>query len=132
MFIFLSGCATASGPLFSGMPKAEATKGMVLIYRENTIYVYTPTIKFDDKPFVKLSKKGYSYASLYPGLYKLVIDYPLFETSLITEINVEEGKELFLRLYDNGFGKSLTEIEKEKAIDELKEYHFVEPINSNF
>ena len=80
----------------------------------------------------KLSRKGYSYAFLSPGLYKLVIDYPLFETSLITEIIVEEGKELFFRLYDNGFIKSLTEIEKEKAIDELKGYRFVEPINSIF
>jgi hypothetical protein len=131
--LILSGCATyATGPLFSEAPRLQIQKSILYIYRVNSPLVYTPIIKINDKPFVELSKLGYSYAYLSPGIYKITIDYRYLETPLITEFSIEENQEVFKRLYDSGFNKNLTDIPKEKALNEIKDFRYVEPLNTEF
>jgi len=133
LILFLFGCAPyAKGPLFSQIPNLQANKCVLFVYRKDTIYQNTPMVKINEKLFVKLGKKGYSYAYMAPGIYKLTFDYGFLEAPFIIELPIEEQKEIYLRLYDIGFHKSVTEVEKEKALEELKEYRFEEQINLEF
>ena len=134
LMLLLLGCGTyATGPLFSEKPYPQAGNSIIYIYRVDSIHMNTPMIKINDKPFVKLDKEGYSYVYLQKGLYKLTIDFGGFAyTPFITELLVEGKQEIFIRLYDTGGAIRLDYMQKEKALEEIKQYRFVEPIATQF
>jgi len=132
--IALSACAAkyATGPLFSEAPPPPLKKSILYIYRVDSPLVWTPIVRINDKPFVELAKLGYSYTYLSPGIYKLTIEYGGKASAFITEFFIEEGQEVFKKYYDSGSQKLLTDLPKTKALDEIKEYRYIEPLNTRF
>lgn len=133
LIIVASGCATYStGPLFQEAPIPNSQKSTVYIFQVKSPLVYTPTVRIDGKPFAKLTKMGYSYGYLASGIHRLTFEYGGFDGAFISEIEIQESKEVFLGYYASGYEKRLWEMPKSQALEELKEYRYVEPINKEF
>lgn len=132
--VLLSACAAkyATGPQFSEAPLPPAHKGTLYIYRADAPLVWTPTVKINNKPFLELSKLGYSYVYLTPGIYRLTFDYGGLDSSFVTEILIDEGKVVFKGLYDSGGHKVLEDLPRDQALDKIKEYRYIEPLNTEF
>lgn len=128
----LSGCATyAAGPLFNQAPLSPDNKGTLYVFRTKSGGP-TPIVKINGKPFVALSVLGYSYAYLSPGIYRLTFEYGAFGDNFISEIEIKEGQEVFEEYSPNGFGQNLREIPKTQALDEMKPYRYINPLNTDF
>lgn len=133
LVLMASGCATyATGPLFKQAPIPPGKKSLVYVFHEKSPLVYTPTVKINGEPFVKLTKLGYSYAYLSPGIYRLTFQYGGFEGAFITEIEIKEGRQIFLKYFSSGFDISLKEVPETEALNEIKEYKYVEPFRTEF
>ena len=74
-----------------------------------------------------------SYVYLKPGIYRLKFDYKTIQSSdFSTEIAIETGQEMFEKYYGSGLRMQIITISKEKALSELKNYRYVEPLNKEF
>lgn len=133
LVLMLSGCATyATGPLFREAPVSSDKESTLYIFQVKSPLVYSPIVKINDKPFIRLTKMGYSYAYLSPGIYKLTFDYGGTEGDFISEIEIHKGKETYMEYYGDGFEKRLRELPREQALDELKDFKYIEPLNTEF
>lgn len=131
LILLLSGCATYStGPLFTQAPPSPEKKGTLYVFRSKvSLAMSIPTVKLNGKPFVNLTAMGYSYAYLSPGVYQLTFERGNYK-NFITEIEIKEEQELFVE-YNEPFSR-LREIPKSQAIDAVKEYRYVVPLNTEF
>lgn len=133
LILIVSGCATyAAGPLFREAPVSNDGKSMLYVFQIKSPLVYAPIVKINNKPFVRLTKMGYSYAYLFPGVYKLTFDYGGLEGVFISEVEIHAGRETYVEYYGGGFEKRLRELSKAQAIDELKDFRYIEPLNTEF
>lgn len=129
----ISGCATyATGPSFKEAPLANNRKSTLYIFQVKSPLVYAPIVTINDKPFVKLTKMGYAYAYLSPGVYKLTFHYGALEGDFITEIEIHEGKDIYIEYYGGGYDKHLRELPKEQALVVLKDFKYIEPLSTDF
>lgn len=130
-FTTLSGCATyATGPLFNQAPPSPDKMGTLYVFRSKvSVGASIPTVKLNGKPFVNLTAMGYSYAYLSPGVYQLTFENGSFKY-FITEVEIKEGQDLFVE-YSEPFSR-LREIPKTRALEEVKQYRYVNPLNTDF
>lgn len=129
----VSGCATyATGPLFKQTPAPPNHKSTLYVFHPKSTIFYTPLVKIDDKPFVKLTQLGYSYAYLSPRVYRLTFKYGGGAGAFISEIEVKGGQPIFVKYFSNGFGETLKEVPEIEALNEIKEYRYVEPVQTEF
>lgn len=127
------GCATyATGPLFQQASPAPETKGTLYVFRAKTISVPNVTVKIDGRPFVVLTVMGYSYAYLSPGIHRLNFNSGSFGGSFISEVEIKEGEALYVEHHGDGYGTRISEIPSSQALEAVKDYRYVEPINRNF
>ncbi len=131
LILIFSGCATYStGPLFSMAPAPPDKRGTLYVFRSKvSVGASIPAVKINGKPFVNLTAMGYSYTYLSPGVYQLTFENGNYKY-FITEIEIKEGEELFVE-YSEPFSR-LKEIPKAQALDEVKDYRYVEPLNMSF
>lgn len=133
LVLTISGCATyATGSLFQQAPAPTEKKSILYVFHPKSTIVYTPLVKINDKPFVKLTQMGYSHAYLSPGIYRLAFKYGGGAGTFISEIEVKGDQPIFVKYFSTGFGKSLKEVPETEALHELKEYRYVEPIQIEF
>ena len=132
--LILSGCATyATGPLFMEAPPSPDKKSTLYIFRAKTIEMGTPKVKINGEPFVDLKAMGYSYAYLPPGIYRISFDYGAFAGGgFITEVEMKEGKDLYVLYSGNGMANNVVEMTKKQASEQIKNYRYVDPINKDF
>ncbi len=132
--LIFAGCATyAKGPLFTEAPPSPNQKSTFYIFRAKTFGAGTPKVKINGQPFIDLTEMGYSYTYLSPGIYRISFDYGVFAgTNFITEIEMKEGKDLYLFYSGNGVGDNVLEMTKEQASEQIKKYRYIEPINKDF
>ena len=127
----VSGCAAtlATGPLFSEAPPSTGNKSTLYVFRTKSSWLAPKlTVKINGKPLVALDSLGYSYAYLSPGIYRLT-----FDSGFITEIEIKEGQDLFVECHAaNGFGEGTRDVPKTQALDEIKNYRYVNPLNTIF
>ena len=130
LFLVLSGCATsAKGPLFTEAPPAPNQKSTLYIFRARTLQMGTPKVKINNQLFANLTSNGYSYAYLSPGVYRISFEYtPLADSDFMTEVEMKEGKNIYL-LFS---GSYVSEMTKERASEQIKNYRYVDPINKDF
>lgn len=131
----LSGCATlANGPLFTKAPMAPTNKGTLYLFRPRSSLGKTPLVKINGKPFVALTVLGYSYVYLSPGVYQLVFYYGTFGDNFISEIEIKQGQDTFLQYYAYGFGsgQGVRDFSSAQALEELKMYRYIQPLNTDF
>lgn len=131
LILMVLGCVTYStGPLFIQAPPSPDKMGTLYVFRSKvSVGSPIPTVKLNGKPFVNLTAMGYSYAYLSPGVYQLTFERGNYK-NFITEIEIKEGQELFVE-YNEPFSR-LREIPKSQAINAVKEYRYVEPLNTEF
>ncbi len=135
VMIILVGCAGtfASGPKFTEAPPPPGQKALLYIYRGNTPLMWTPTIKIDDRIFAQLGKMGYSYTYISPGVHRLGLHYGgLKANPFFSEFLIKEGQVAFKRIYDSGGFTQIMDVAKERALDEITEYKYVEPSSKDF
>jgi len=128
-----SGCATyATGPLFKEAPIPNDRKSILYVFQVKSPLVYAPMVKINDKPFVRLTKMGYSYTYLFPGIYKLNFHYGGLEGDFFSEIEIKESQEIFIEYYASGFEKWTREVPKKQALDQFKDFRYIVPVNNEF
>lgn len=131
----LSGCATtATGPSFSQAPPHSNDSGTLYVYRSSTFFLWQPTIKIDDILFVELAKMGYSYAYLPAGIHKLSVIFAsgTGQGPFFTEFEIKANEVVFKKLRVYGGYIGLMDVPEQKALEELKEYHYVTPFQIDF
>ena len=135
LILIISGCATtANGPLFKEAPVSGDKKSTLYIFQVKKPLVYPATAKINGKPFVQLARNGYSYTYLSPGVYKLSFDTNVLALAagLVSEIEIQEGKDIYLEFSDGSAQQSLREIPKEQALEKFKNFSYIEPLNTEF
>ena len=131
VMLILTGCATnATGPMFSQAQDAPSNMGTLYVAKSEAPFMTPLTVvEINDKPFVSLAGKGYSYVYLAPGVYRLSF-VGATTVLFMTEIEIKAGQNLFE--YYNGFNFSVAELSPYQAPDYLKDFHYVTPMNTSF
>jgi hypothetical protein len=129
--VLLTGCATnATGPLFTIAPSAPQNMGTLYVGLSSAILMMPGIIvKINDKPFVSLAGKNYSYVYLPPGIYRLsfVCNLTLI---FMTELEILPGRNLYESF--NAQYSSVSDLPSSSAPEFLKNFHYVTPINTSF
>lgn len=129
LICFFCGCATTKPPVdqfFIPAPKPENNQGVLYIFEAPPAFLVpdTPTIAINGKTFVRLSRFGYSYIYLNPGVYRLSI---IGGEGFMTEIEIKPGQELFEEYYNYGAGNGINELSKERALEKLEHFKYIQP-----
>ncbi len=137
LVIFINGCASASGPLFSKVASIPSGKAVIYFYREDTPILSGVGSYFyiDEKEVSKLSPNGYSAHLVDIGSHKVQMSWNcslgacLAASSLKNkperELSLEEGQSAYYKLVIDGafFGDEInwgfSRIDERRAIKEL-------------
>ena len=133
--IALWACAAvqyATGPTFIEASPPPAPKATLYFYRVDTSLSAMPTIKLNGEPFVEIPVLGYSYAYLTPGVYRVSVAYRGGDYPLTTEFVAKEGQVVFMRFYDTAGLKRISVPPEKKALEEIRDHRFVEPLTRDF
>jgi hypothetical protein len=102
--LILGGCATlANGPVFSEAKAAppESGKALVYVFRERAEPVaWGTTIYFDRSVVANLRNKGFTWAYLDPGEYRIRAAWPLLaaQSSATFRLTARAGETYYLEL----------------------------------
>lgn len=97
----LAGCATATGPKFSGIVKPAADKGNVYLYRTDGLFAMGEafTVTIDEQQIELLPNASYLHFTMSPGRHALKIKPTALGKTSELAIKVEAGKTQFYQ-YD--------------------------------
>ncbi len=127
----LNGCATATGPQFSGLTQASADQGDVYLYRTSAIYAIGTAFEVfvDGKKVGDLPNASYIRLRLKPGNHGLMVAPGGMGKKSLRNIDVKSGASMFYQYefmsgpFANMFfaGSDILELERETALQNLKE-----------
>ncbi len=127
----LAGCATSSGPKFSGLEQVQQGKASVYVYRTGALFASGQafTINLDGKPAGQLYNASYLQLPMEPGKHALEVAPGGFGKVSKLDITAEPGKTSFYQydfatgLLGNAFfiGSSIEPRDQAKALADLKE-----------
>lgn len=103
--IVLAGCATSSGPQFSGLEAVQQGKSSVYVYRNSALFAVGQafTVNLDGKPAGQLYNASYLQLPVEPGKHTLqVVPGGFGQKTSTLDITAEQGNTSF---YEYDFAK---------------------------
>lgn len=128
--LFLGGCATATGPQFTGLDPVATDRADIYVYRNSAFFASGSafTLTMDGKTTAPLYDGSYQKIATTPGQHLLRVDPSFMAKKSELLVTLESGKTYFYEFeYVTGLlantlfiGSSIQPREQAKALEDLK------------